>query len=1052
MFIRIIYFLMLIIVSTVSAHSAEMRFDVYDIEKGLVQETVRGIIQDNRGFLWIATEEGLNRFDGFTFTPFRHAPEDATTISNDVITDMVIDSDGFLWIGTFGGGLNKFDPYNTVSHRIGIDKLSSDRIQSLFIDSRNRIWVGTFEHGLDVIETGQDEYQYGNFQLHQDAITHPSITAFTEDFQGKIWVGSDGGGISIYDPDNGQWTKLETLPGASILGSVSVRSLMTDHAGNIWIGTAANGLYRYEVAQGTLKHYSYEAGNSEGLTNNRVLSILEDDQSNIWVGTDDGVTLLGSESTSFIKHSDTNPHSLSNNRILSIFQDKNGLVWLGTFRGLNKWNPTTNRFNHTLPKISEDYNHSVITAFAQYSNQDLVIATYGGGVLKRNQLTNDYTLFTKNNGLPDNRIMALYVDKSDGLWVGTRAGGLAYLPSGAETWQVYQHDPQDPRTLPSNGVTDILQDLDGEIWVTTYKGGLSKKVGEYFRTYRSEFGNPRSLSSNSVMQVHQSEHGELWLATEAGLNHFNKRTETFTQYRHDPNSPSSLSSNMVWHIYEDNSGNFWIATEGKGVNLWSRQDRVKGIPEFTHIQRTDGLLSNTIYGFAEDAAGRIWMSSNKGLSRYYPKTRSIEHFDKSHGLQGYDFNLGSVLAGRDQQIYFGGSNGFNQFSAHFDPITSEPPNVELIGISGLSDERKLSELKSGVTLAYNDYLVSFDFVALDFAAPEKNQYQYKLENFDAEWVDVGNLRRATYTNLPSGQYTFMVKASNNNGSWSEPQINLPISVEPAPWLTIWAFALYAATISGFIMLLIQIQLKKFAHEEHQRKKLEQEVAQRTKELAEQNKKLTDLNNELEAAYRVDALTGLNNRHFLNSYLGKRLPVIDQAHMSEQDAPKMLIMLIDMDNLKPINDNYGHAAGDAAICQLARMVQERIPQEFHLIRWGGDEFMLVGEIANKKETCAWIENLYQMLDATNFMYFKQKIKLSCSAGFAFYPFDEDNPRGLSWDQVSMVADKALYSAKLDKGHWCGVTGPTREINELYLNELLRCKHIKEVSGLVKILDI
>ncbi|UAA38373.1 diguanylate cyclase [Paraneptunicella aestuarii] len=1030
-----------------------MRFDVYDIDKGLVQETVRGIIQDNRGFLWIATEEGLNRFDGFTFTPFRHNPEDATSLSNDVITDMVIDSEGYLWIGTFGGGLNRFDPQNTSATRIAEKELSSDRIQSLFIDSQKRIWVGTFEHGLDLIIPKDGGYEFVNFKLHTGGINHPSITAFAEDTQGRIWVGSDGGGVDIYDPDRGYWQNLSQLPNGNNLQGKHVRSMLRDKKGNIWIGTASHGLHYYQLDKNQLDQFTYKSESKNSLSNNRVLSLLEDNQDNLWVGTDDGITMITDEEFIHIKHSDTNPNSLSNNRILSMFQDANGLIWLGTYRGLNKWNPTTNRFNHTLPKVSDKYNHSVITGFAQYSNQDLVIATYGGGVLKRRANSNDYELFTKDQGLPDNRIMALYIDKQDGLWIGTRAKGLAYLPNGSNQWRHYEHDPENPDSLPANGVTDILQDQKGDIWVTTYKGGLSLKIGDKFKTYSANSDDPESLSSNKVMQIHEDQQGQLWLATEAGLNLFNPKAGTFTKFRHDPSIASSLTSDMVWQIFEDSGGNFWIATEGNGINLWQRQERIKGLPVFKHIQRQQGLLSNTVYGFAEDTEGRIWMSSNKGLSRYNPKNSHIEHFDKSHGLQGYDFNIGAVMKGKDDNIYFGGSNGFNQFSAHFDPINSEPPNVELIGVSGLKENKPLSEIISGVTLAYNDYLVAFDFVALDFAAPEKNQYQYKLEHFDADWVNVGNLRRATYTNLPAGKYTFMVKASNNNGTWSESQINLPVTVEPAPWLTIWAFGLYAAIISGFIMTLIQIQLKKFAHEENQRKKLEQEVAQRTKELAEQNKKLTALNNELEVAYRVDALTGLNNRHFLNAYLGKRLSLIDQAHMThKEDAPHMLIMLLDMDNLKPINDNYGHAAGDAAICHLARLVQERIPQEFHLIRWGGDEFMLVGEIRNKQETCAWIENLYEMLDAGNFFYFKQKIKLSCSAGFAFYPFDHENPRALSWDQVSMVADKALYSAKMDKGHWCGVVGPTREINELYLNELLRCKHIKEVSGLVNLMDI
>lgn len=1052
MFIRYLVFFIFIMTNAFSANSSEMRFDVYDIDKGLVQETVRGIIQDQKGFLWIGTEEGLNRFDGFAFTSFRHDPEDPETLSYDVITDMVIDNEGKIWIGTFGGGINRFDPQNSKVERLNSDQLSSDRIESLFIDSRQHIWVGTSEHGLDLIIPAEGDYDIVNFKLQSSSLNHPSINAFAEDQQGNIWVGSDSG-INIYHPDTGTWERFTDDSVEGKFENTRVRSLLADAIGNIWIGTASNGLYRYFPGNQQLTHFVSQPDNANSLGNNRVLSLLQDKENNIWIGTDDGVTLFKEQRFRQIKHSDTNPNSLSNNRILSIFEDNSGLIWLGTFRGLNKWNPITDRFNHTLPRVSEKYNHAVITAFAQFSNQDLVIATYGGGILVKNYKNGQYQLYTQENGLPDNRIMTLHVDKQDGLWVGTRANGLAYLPQNSSRWQYFEHDESDSSTLPANGVTDIFQDSRGDIWVTTYNGGLSKKVANGFETYSADPDDPRKLSSSKVMQVHEDREGNLWLATEAGLNMLDLMRNQVFRYQHDATLKSSLSSDMVWHMFEDSSGNFWIATEGNGVNFWSHKDRLNSIPKFKHIQRKDGLLSNTVYGFSEDNEGRIWMSSNKGLSRYNPSTGNVEHFDKGHGLQGYDFNIGAVMKGRDNNIYFGGSNGFNQFSSDFDPIASVPPNVELLSATGINNKHLPGYENAKLKLAYNDYLVAFDFVALDFAAPEKNLYQYKLENFDKDWLEVGNLRRATYTNLPAGKYTFMVKAANHNGKWSDPQVFLPMVVEPAPWLTVWAFAGYAAIISAIILMLIQHQLRKFAEEESQRKKLEREVAERTKELAEQNNKLTSLNNELEIAYRVDALTGLSNRHFLNAYLGKRLTAIDQAHVIQgKDAQHMLIMLLDMDNLKPINDTFGHAAGDAAICHLARMIQDRIPKEFHLIRWGGDEFMLVGEIKDKKETCVWIENLFDLLKAGNFFYFKQKIELTCSAGYAFYPFDYENPRALSWDQVSMVADKALYSAKMDKGHWCGVVGPTREINELYLNELLRCKHIKEVSGLVQMMDI
>lgn len=1047
---RIIIILILLVFVPFPALSSAMRFDVYDIENGLVQETVRGIIQDNKGFLWIGTEEGLNRFDGFSFQPYRYKSDDPNSLTSDVIIDMVSDENGKLWIGTFGGGVNLFDPETSKAQSIGAEALSSKRIQSLFVDSQQRIWVGSFN--VDLIVPTDSGYEFSKFTLPSTASGKVSVTAFAEDSRGRIWVGTEGGGVSIYDVERKEWFTFADLVDDERFIDMHIGALLIDSQDYAWLGTSTDGLYRYNLQTRELTHFVSGSENGTALSDNKVLSLLEDKEGNIWVGTDDGISLYRSEKFIQIRHSDTNSHSLSSNRILSIFEDNGGLLWIGTIRGLNKWNPITDRFNHTLPKVSSKYDHGVITDFAQKDNLDLYIATYGGGVLLRQHNQSDYDQFTTENGLPDNRVMSLLVDDDNGLWVGTRSKGIAYLPQKGEKWQYFVHTESE-NSLPANGVTDIYQDSRGDIWVATYNGGLSRKVGNGFENFFADAEVEHKLSSNRVMQIHEDLQGYLWLATEDGLNRYDRRNKRFSRYQHNPLDNDSISSDMVWNILEDEVGNFWIATEGNGVNLWLRKDRLSDNPVFKQIDRRDGLISNTIYGFAEDNQGRIWMSSNKGLSRYDPNNKQFEHFDKSHGLQGYEFNTGSVLQGLDGNIYFGGTNGFNQFASDFDPITTTPPNIELLSVSGIGDSSLLTDDKQGVLLNYDDYLVVFDFVALDFAAPEKNQYQYKLQGFDDDWVSVGNLRRATYTNLPAGKYEFMVKASNHNGMWSEPQLLLPIKVRPAPWLTVWAFAAYAGIFSVIILMLIQHQLKKFAAEEAQRKRLEREVAERTKELEQQNKKLVNLNHELEVAYRVDALTGLNNRHFLNAYLGKRLSAIDSAHAGiGKNAQHMLIMILDMDNLKPINDTFGHAAGDAAICHLSRMIQERIPQEFHLIRWGGDEFMLVGEVGDKKDTCDWIDNLYESLRAGNFFYFKQRVKLTCSAGFAFYPFDQDNPRALSWDQVSMVADKALYSAKMHKGNWCGVVGPTREINELYLNELLRCKHVKEVSGLVQIIDV
>lgn len=498
---------------------------------------------------------------------------------------------------------------------------------------------------------------------------------------------------------------------------------------------------------------------------------------------------------------------------------------------------------------------------------------------------------------------------------------------------------------------------------------------------------------------------------------------------------------------EDSRGNFWIATHGFGLYFWSFSNRVNRVPEFKSFTQEDGLNSNIIYGVTQDKDGFIWFSSSKGLGRISEDHSSIESFDTSHGLQGYDFNLGAVFKDSKGNIYFGGSNGFNSF----DPVnlnkSPSPPKTELLSIT-IIDKPVAKASQDKLLLHHNDYLVSFDYVALDFAAPEKNQYKYRLTGFDNDWIDVGNRRRATYTNLPAGNYQFQVKAANNDGVWSGPQINLPVVVKPAPWKTPLAYAIYVIIIGTAIIWFLRNQMQRLAFEEKQRKELEQQVAKRTQELAEQNKQLQKLNTDLALAYRTDALTGIKNRRFLESYLQDSLPSLVPF---DTDNPKyMLVLLLDIDNLKPINDAYGHAAGDATISHAATLLSELIPENYNLIRWGGDEFLLLGITSNKEESTSLVNRLIGNVNAEQFLYLDKPIALSCSAGFAHYPFDEEHSKLISWDQVTMLADKAMNCAKSDSEcTWIGVKQAKRKVNDLYVSDLMHCAKITEATELVEL---
>ncbi|MCY7295009.1 ligand-binding sensor domain-containing diguanylate cyclase [Alteromonas sp. a30] len=1041
--------LILLLLFSLPAFSAnEFRFDSFNVKDGLTHEVIRGVIQDKRGFLWIATEGGLNRYDGFNFVEFKYRANDKQ--SSNVISDLTIDTAGDLWLATLGSGVLKFDTRKHQFQRILPEQLSSQQVSEIFIDSNQQIWVGTLESGVNLIVKENGQFVNKVFPEQPEGVSHPSITAFAEDKLGRIWIGTDGGGVDIYQPETNSWQNLKQAPKSQEQAPLSltgnrIRSLLRDRKGNIWIGTGSSGLNQYVFSTKTIRHYQHDPHNIRSLANNRVLAIYQDKDDAIWLGTDAGLSILEDDKFNNVSSNRANPDSLSNNRVMSIFQDRTGLMWIGTYSGLNKWNPATRFFNHNIPVTRPNLDHSVVLDITSDNQGKVYAATYGGGVAIK-MPDGRWKSISTEAGLVSNSVVSILVDKHDGLWIGTRAQGLLYRASPQAPWTQFTHDPNDPRSIPSNGVTDIMQDRQGNIWLTTYSGGVSKKTASGFKNVVKGEG-AAGLSSKNVFQVLEDKDGYIWLATDRGLNLLDPKDFSISQFLPDESTKEGLATELTWNLFEDSLGNMWIATQGHGVHLWLHENKAKRHLVLQHFTTENDLPSDTIYGFQEDNFGHIWMSTARGLVRLNPSDMTTTTFNVSHGLQGYDFNLGATHKDKAGRIYFGGNNGFNWLVSEPLVRNNVPPSVELVNITSVDDRVKMPKRGQTLELKHSDYLVAFDYVALDFAAPLKNQYQYQLSPFDENWLYVGNLRRATYTNLPSGEYTFKVRAANNDGVWSEPQINLKIRVLPPLWRTPIAYSVYALLVTVIVFWFLRNHLKTLAAEEHQRKRLQELVDERTRELAQQNKQLTQLNKELALSHTTDALTGAKSRHFLDLYLKDHLNRLQQDDATE----KMLLLLIDLDNLKPFNDTLGHAAGDALIVHFAETLRSLIPTPFHIIRWGGDEFMVVGLVNHAEESVAFVDSVKQGLQTKVFHWFNQSFDLNCSMGFAHYPFEASHRNALTWDQASMLADKAMYAAKEQAGvSWCGVMKSKREINELYISELMRCQRITQVQDLVEIL--
>ena len=627
--------------------------------------------------------------------------------------------------------------------------------------------------------------------------------------------------------------------------------------------------------------------------------------------------------------------------------------------------------------------------------------------------------------------MSLLRDQSGVLWVGTVDGGLNRLDPATGSFERYTHDPEDQTSLSAIGVPAILEDSEAVLWVGTYGGGLNRfdrETGTFVR-YTHDPERPTSLGSNRVMTIAEDSSGVLWIGTAGGgLNRLDRANRTFSRYQHDPADPESLASNEVVSILEDEAGTLWVGTQG-GLNRWEKDHRDAHRGVFTRYTERDGLPNNFVYGILEDDDANLWISTNRGLSRFNPATETFKNFDVTHGLQSNEFNIGAYYASATGEMFFGGVNGFNAFHPKDVRGNLHGPPIVLTGFLKFNQPVELESAVSDldrIELGYRDYVVSFEFAALDFTAPEKNTYAYKLDGFDTEWMQLGNNRRVTYTNLAAGDYTFRVKGANNEGVEGEAGLAIPMHVVPPPWRTWWAYGIYAMLFYGVLFAYARSQQRKLEREAEYSRKLERDVEARTRELAEGKEDLEKLNVKLEEASLTDALTGLKNRRYVVTYVRKEMDELLENYElyrnnERQPAHDRVLLMIDLDDYKGINDTYGHTAGDEVLVRIREVLEGACRESDTLVRWGGDEFMVTGSTTDAHAIELLAERIRSAVEACRFDFGgEEEARLSCSIGFACFPFASAAPHLLTWEQVLAIADRALYASKnTGRNAWVGI---------------------------------
>ncbi|MEW5867798.1 MAG: two-component regulator propeller domain-containing protein [Chloroflexota bacterium] len=826
---NIVYLLIILALfaSPLQAHAqqAPPRFGHLSIEQGLSQVTVYSIFQDRQGLMWFGTEDGLNRYDGYTFRVYKRDPEDPHSLSANTVRAIYEDSSGVLWVGTDGGGLNRFDRATQQFSHYRHDpndpySLSYDTVTAIHENASGKLWIGT-DGGLNSFDPATGKFtRYLHDPNDPHSLSADSITAIAEDASAGLWISTWGGGLDHFEVASGEFSHYRNDPAnANSLASDDVTwVLASERDGTLWIATM-NGLDAFNLHTGEFTHYRNVPGDPYSLRINEVTKLLEDSSGTLWVGTTNGLSEFDRQEKRFV-HYRNNPHDLNSinpSEVYSLYEDRSGVLWVGTdVGGLNKLDPKTRRFQHYRHDPDNPASLDSNTVWSIYADPagTLWVGTAGGGL---NQLDRESGQFIHYQPDPANpgslsspSALAVYRDSIGAIWVGTWDEGLNRLDPGEGVggqFTHYRHDPNDPNSLAGNIVWAISEDSYGALWFGSFDAGLNRfdRETQQFERFQHDPNDPGSLSPGVVLTIYEDRARTLWVGTTQGLNRFERQSATFRHYQNNPANLDSLASNAVAAIFEDSSGRLWLGTDD-GLDLFDRAAET-----FTHYTEKDGLANDAVACILEDEQGNLWISSNKGLSRFDPSSEVFKNYDVRDGLQSNEFNRGACFKGRDGTLYFGGVNGFSAFqpaqivdNPHLPPVVITELRIlnKPVGIGGDSPLQKAIEgytQADGLTFSYWDYVFSFEFAALDYSIPEKNRYAYMLEGFDPEWVYVDSTRRfATYANLPAGDYTLRVKGSNNDGVWNEEGARLYIHVTPPPWLTWWAYTIYALLAAGVV--------------------------------------------------------------------------------------------------------------------------------------------------------------------------------------------------------------------------------------------------------------
>jgi len=839
------------------------------VDDGISQSEIKSIYQDSEGYLWFATQNGLNKFDGYNFENFFYDPTNNQSLSNNWIFDLTEDSKGNLWLGT-KEGLNRYDKktgeFTLIPHKLN-DSIVPDNFVYGIIADDNFIYIN-IPPVLSMYNYRADSLVSYTNSLQYDGALHDIGFPIIKSSKGKIWLGSPNG-LSVFDPQ-----------------------------------------------KKTFINYRHEESNPHSISNNHITALYEDIKGNILIGTENGLNFYNNKGFNRFQHEVNNTNSLSNNYIRSILQDSHGVYWIGTEEGgLNRivWNWDTKKIELTNfrsgPNHENFIGHDIVYSLFEDRSQNLWIGTIAG--LDRTDLkTKKFRSYKKTDDpnsldLLDNVIGSVYIDEQQRLWIGNWGKGLnIYNPKSREMLH-YSSEFDGDRNIPNNHVHVLFEDSESRLWMGTRNGvSIYNKQKQSFTSFAEYFGieNVDFFSNNRVYCITEISNGEIWIGTGNGIRAFDPITKKSTYYRLGAEESYDISSNLVYSILEDEDGYIWIATldgmdcylpiehqmlhyshenersntlcdnftislcedymgniwigTSTGVNQFNKKDSL-----FTYYSIKDGLPSNIIYDIIEDKNNNLWFSTGSGLAMFNSITHKIKSYSVNEGLQGVEYNLKAVYQSDNGHVYFGGMDGLISF--HPDSL-EDNTFIPTLVITSFTKERegqkqKLNIYTNKLELSYKDYSFTIEYAALDYTEPFKNRYAYKMEGLRDEWIEVGNRHFVHFTNLPSGSYTFLVKGTNNDGIWNKIPTQLNIKILPPWWRSNYAYAFYI--LLGFLLVIVIIRLRE-RNLKKEKRILEESIQERTTEIALQKERVEESEEKLKST-----ISSLNDLVFVLDHNG-----------------------------------------------------------------------------------------------------------------------------------------------------------------------------------------